>query len=182
MNPSQKVGCAMRNKIKIVQLISIIVIILFLSGCSQKGYESIKENSQMTKEYNDTIGIYNKLALSSTSLAKNMEKEIEKTNGFDEEFWKGYDEAKEKIVHYKKMIGGYQFKHNEVQVIMNEIEPFLDDLEEYLDGVNKFRASSIDREHFINSHNAIYKKLLSKSSTIVRGFDSIYNDSLTKKN
>ncbi len=163
---------------KIVLLVSIIIGSVILFGCSQDSFTSLKENSNMTKEYNDIIAIYNKLALSFTSLAKKVDKEIDKPNGFNNEFWKEYSSIKEKIDGHKNKIKKYEFQSEEIQGVTNDLYPFIDNLEKYIEVVNKFNTADIDRDDFIEIHRNTYESMLQQSSKIVKSFDTIYNEVL----
>jgi hypothetical protein len=168
-----------RKKI-VVGIIIIVLLSSMLLGCSAEGVEDIKGNANISKEYNDTIAVYNKLALSFTDLAKLVDKEINEPSGFDDDFWKDYAKKEKKVLERKEKMENFQFQHQEIATIMEEIVPFMNHLEKYLEAAKAFEADG-SKENFDNIHKEIYDEMMKQSTRIVKIFDNIHAEYVVTK-
>lgn len=168
------------TKKKVLTAILLIVFSSMLLGCSEKQVGGIKANASISKEYNDVIAVYNKVALSSTSLAKLVNKELDEPNGFSQAFWKEYGEKKEKLLERKENMENYSFQYDEIKIVMKDIDPFLDNVDQYLEGVEAFEKDG-SKEELKQLHNDLYGKMRKQSNEIVKTLDQIHVQYIVKK-
>ncbi|MEA4849803.1 MAG: hypothetical protein VB106_21435 [Clostridiaceae bacterium] len=164
-------------------IIFLILIILYTTGCNMKSVSHIKENGTAVKEYNRAIEIYNKIAISFTSLARAVEKEPEETEPFDEKFWKNYENSEKKVLDNISNMRGLEFKYSDIEKVMVKINPMLKGMEAYLERVEEFQKLEqySDWKDFKESMDILYREILNQSSEISKTFDEIYDEFIIKE-
>lgn len=167
----------MKGKNAAVYTLTILLSITILAGCGDTGFNKIKKNSNIVNEYNDSIGAYNKLALSFTSLARLVDDEIKKGATFDKGFWDKFTEEEQKVVARKNALESYNYNYREIETVMDEIRPFTANIERYLKAASEYREglNDWDSEKFASFHRQLYNDMMEQSSRIVSKYDEIYN-------
>jgi hypothetical protein len=172
------------NKTRVLTIIIIIGIInIIISGCGKK-VESVKDNADIVKEYNNSIAVYNKLALTFTRLARIVDNEIKQSSDFDERFWHDFIKMKSKVDDNIEKIENLKIKHKEIEIIIKDIELFIDDIKKYIDYIHSFKQKEKTSSNITQlklKHEEIYDELIRQSNNIVKVFDDIYNQKIINK-
>lgn len=164
-------------------IVSFFLIMFCLTGCNADSINQVRENSIMVKEYNDAIEIYNKVALSFTALARDIDKEYGETESFDERFWNDYNNNRKKVLDNISYMINFEFKYGEIKEVMDRIDPMINDIEIYLDKLEEFQKLQqySNWKDLRESNDILYRKILSQSNVISKVFDEIYDESIIKK-
>jgi hypothetical protein len=159
--------------IRTVSIIALLVVVnMSLCGCSPA-----KTNVRVTREYNDAIELYNRMAIAFTNLARFVEDNASAEKGLDRAFWEDYDSRKKKVAERMGLMEQYEFENPEMLSVRASIQTLMDSLNEYMQMADGYRRDeSRDRaKEFISRHRALYDDILDQTSEIVMMFDEVYD-------
>lgn len=162
----------------LLMALTAIISVLVLTGCNRTGLNSIKKNGSAVKEYNKSIEIYNKLAISFSDLAKVVKKELDNAKDFDDKFWRIYNEKETKVLQKIEAMREFQYKHREIAVVQVKIDALIENIEKYLNKVDGFRGKgkNSNLKLFETDNNSLYEDILNISTEITKSFNNIYDN------
>lgn len=173
----------MKRRHLLFKINCLTLILLCLSGCNADSINRVKENSIAVKEYNEAIKLYNKVALSFTGLARDVDKEFEEKEAFDKKFWDDCNNSRKKVIDSISMLKSFKFRYEDNEKVMDKINPMLENVEIYMAKLDDFqKTGQYDNwKNFKESNTILYGEILNQSTEISRLFDVIYDEFIIKK-
>lgn len=173
----------MKSRHLLFKITCMILILLCLSGCNAESINRVKENSIAVKEYNEAIKLYNKVALSFTGLARDVDKEFEEKEAFDEKFWHDCNNSRKKVIDNISALKSFKFQYEDNEKVMDKINPMLKNVEIFMAKLAEFQGAGeySNRKDFKESNTILYGEILGQSNEISKLFDVIYDEFIIKE-
>ncbi len=169
---------------RIAAAFCLLAACICLCACAGGDISRIKLNADKVNEYNEAIGLYNKLAIALTELAKLVDKEAAKDEGFEDSFWQSYDVQKDKVISCMKHVEDFHFNYQDIAVVSGDIRLLCEDLKAYLLYMEDYRHNGdvVSRKQFKESHRKRYNAMMEQSTQIVKVFDGLYETAIIGQN
>lgn len=161
---------------KTIRAVSTVGLVLVLSvwvcGCGLTN-----DSARVTKEYNDSIVLYNRMSIAFSNLARFVDDNVSAPEGFERDFWESYDSRKKKVLERMALMEQHEFQYREIREIRTFIQTLMDDMEEYMQFVDGYRGDEgcAEAEEFVNRHRELYNGILARTSEIVITFENVYD-------
>ncbi len=160
---------------KNIMILTIIVLFLFQTGCTNFDINKIKTNKSVIENYNDLIEIYNKVVIDFTKLANNIDSEISENKNLNELDIEKYKSLKNKIQNnMDKLISQSRYFKDDLEFTegIDLIVLGINDYFEFVDKELQNNESIVNREKIEERYNDIYQN----SIEIVENIDRIYDE------
>jgi hypothetical protein len=157
-------------------IILLAVLSVIACGCSPQRDDRALSGLGAAKEYNDVVALYNRMAMAFTELARLVDSNVQKPDGFGRGFWDKYQASKDKVLARMADMREHDLGDGAMAAVAADIRSFMDSVEQYLEYIDDYKngGQRIGTGEFVSRHKELYEGILEKSKDVVKRFNIVY--------